>query len=93
MWEDVGQPVSLAGVGRPTAHSMSVGPVFTPVEFRGNGYATSLVAQVSQEILDSGKTMATLYTDLSNPTSNAIYQRIGYRRVGDSVNRWFDFPA
>ncbi|GIJ52045.1 hypothetical protein Val02_89310 [Virgisporangium aliadipatigenens] len=51
---------------------------------RGRGYASSAVAGVSQWALDSGAVALNLYTDLANPTSNAIYRRIGYRRVGDA---------
>lgn len=82
LWED-GEPVALAGITRPTPHGMGVGPVYTPPEQRGRGYATSLVAQVSQQLLASGRHFCTLFTDLANPTSNSIYQKIGYRPVGD----------
>lgn len=82
LWED-GEPVALAGITRPTPHGMGVGPVYTPPEKRGCGYATSLVAQISQQLLDSGRQFCTLFTDLANPTSNSIYQKIGYRPVGD----------
>jgi len=51
---------------------------------RGRGYATSCVAALTTRLLDSGKTFCCLYTDLSNPTSNSIYQRIGYRPVCDT---------
>jgi hypothetical protein len=34
--------------------------------------------------LDRGKRFCFLYTDLANPTSNAIYMRLGYRPVCDS---------
>jgi uncharacterized protein len=82
LW-DIGKPVSMAGKSRPTAHGASVGPVYTPPELRGRGYASACVAALSQLILDSGKKFCTLFTDLSNPTSNAIYQNIGYRPVCD----------
>lgn len=82
LWED-GDPVALAGITRPTPHGMGVGPVYTPPEQRSRGYATALVAQVSQRLLDSGRQFCTLFTDLANPTSNSIYQKIGYRPVGD----------
>ena len=31
-----------------------------------------------------------LFTDLANPTSNGIYQRVGYSRIGDAVQLEFD---
>ena len=88
LWED-GKPVSMALKTRPTEKGMSVGGVYTPPELRGRGYATSCVAELSQNILQSGKKFCTLYTDLSNPTSNSIYMKIGYKEVCDSVQHTF----
>jgi hypothetical protein len=59
--------------------------VYTPPELRGNGYATALTAEVSQRLLDGGRTFCFLYTDAANPTSNAIYERIGYRKVCEAA--------
>jgi uncharacterized protein len=85
LWEDGGEPVSLAGWGGPTPNGIRVGPVYTPPELRGRGYATALTAELSQRLLDRGSSFCFLYTDLANPTSNAIYERIGYRRVCESA--------
>lgn len=89
LWDD-GGPVSLAARGRRLPHGSSVGPVYTPSALRGRGYASACVAALSQAILDSGAHYCTLFTDLSNPTSNAIYQRIGYRPVCDYVEYKFE---
>lgn len=77
-----GVAVSMAAVTRETRHANAM--VYTPKRLRGNGYATALTAQLSQRELERGKQFLTLYTDLSNPTSNSIYQKIGYERIGDS---------
>jgi predicted GNAT family acetyltransferase len=95
LWEDEGEPVSLAGWGGPTPNGIRVGPVYTPPELRGRGYATALTAELSQRLLDGrlfegGRRFCFLYTDLANPTSNAIYERIGYRRVAESAEVVFD---
>jgi uncharacterized protein len=84
LWEDEGRSVSLTGFGSPTPSGMRIGPVYTPPEFRGRGYASALVAEVSQAQLDAGRRFCFLYTDLANPTSNKIYVDIGYERVCDS---------
>ncbi len=84
LWEVEGQPVSMAGRGRTSSHGISIGPVYTPIELRGHGFASACVAALSQQLLDAGWQFCTLYTDLDNPTSNDIYQRIGYRPVCDS---------
>jgi predicted GNAT family acetyltransferase len=85
LWEDEGQVVSFAGWGGPTPNGIRVGPVYTPPELRGHGYATTLTAELSRRQLAGGRRFCFLYTDLANPTSNAIYERIGYRRVCESA--------
>jgi predicted GNAT family acetyltransferase len=94
LWEHDGEPVSLAGWGGQTPNGIRVGPVYTPPELRGRGYATALTAELSQRLLDGrlfegGRRFCFLYTDLANPTSNAIYERIGYRRVAESAELAF----
>ncbi|MFI5262216.1 MAG: GNAT family N-acetyltransferase [Candidatus Limnocylindrales bacterium] len=89
LWEDTG-PVSLTAVGGRTPHGARVGPVYTPPEYRGRGYASSLVAAVSQAQLDAGCRSLFLFTDLANPTSNHIYQAIGYQPVRDVADWRFE---
>ena len=82
LWDDDG-PVAMAGKTRPTRYGCSVGPVYTPPEKRGCGYASALTASLSQAVLDEGFQYCSLFTDLSNPTANHIYQTIGYFPVAD----------
>ena len=94
LWEDDGEPVSFAGWGGSTPNGIRVGPVYTPPELRGRGYATALTADLSQRLLDGrlfegGRRFCFLYTDLANPTSNAIYERIGYRRAAEAAEVLF----
>jgi predicted GNAT family acetyltransferase len=84
IWED-GEPVCLVGSIAAARGTARVGPVYTPPEHRRKGYGTALTAHATRELLDSGMKSCLLYTDLANPTSNAIYARIGYRRVCDSA--------
>lgn len=84
LWEE-GAPVSLAGCSAPTPTGIRIGPVYTPPERRSRGYATALVADLSRRLLAEGHRACYLYADLANPTSNAIYERIGYRRVATSA--------
>ena len=81
LWLDNGQVVSMAHLTRPTLNGICLNYVYTPKEFRGHGYASSLAAEISHIALTSGKKFCTLYTDLSNPTSNKIYHRIGYQPI------------
>ncbi|HEY8443439.1 MAG TPA: GNAT family N-acetyltransferase [Clostridia bacterium] len=80
-----GQPVSMAGYARKMTNSVAIAFVYTPPYYRGRGYASSCVAQLSQMALDNGYSKCALYTDLANPTSNSIYQKIGYKPVCDSL--------
>ncbi len=84
LWERAGRPVSLAGYSGPTPNGIRIGPVYTPPEHRGRRYGSAVTAGVSQLQLDRGRRLCFLYTDLANPTSNAIYMRIGYEPVCDS---------
>jgi predicted GNAT family acetyltransferase len=85
LWENEGAVVSMAAVTRPVAGVVRVGPVYTPPEFRRRGYAGAVTAAVSQAALDRGARGVVLFTDLANPTSNSLYQRLGYRAVQDRL--------
>ena len=82
IWED-GKPVSMAAHSRPTAHGTAINEVYTPPEYRNRGYSTACVAALSRHQLDQGRTFCALFADLDNPISNRVYQKIGYRPVGD----------
>jgi len=90
--EHEGIPVSMAAITRKMQTCCNIAGVYTPPYFRGKGYASSCVAKVSQIILDQGFAKSILTTDLSNPTSNKIYQKIGYRPICDSVMLNFSYP-
>lgn len=85
LWEDDGRPVALAGSSPVLAGMSRIGPVYTPAESRGRGYGTAVTAAVSAHLLARGATEVLLYTDLANPTSNSIYQQIGYLPVADCL--------
>lgn len=89
--EDNGIPVSMAGYTRELQTAIGVAFVYTPPYLRRKGYATSIVAQISQLALDQGFTKCVLYTDLANPTSNSIYQKIGYMPICDSLQLKFEY--
>jgi ribosomal protein S18 acetylase RimI-like enzyme len=83
VWEEGEQLRSMAGKTPGESFGTFVSNVYTPREQRGKGYASHLVAQLSRHILNGGAPRCLLFTDAANPTSNAIYQRIGYRHVSD----------
>jgi len=85
LWEAGGEPVAIACNTMPVSGMARIGPVYTPPELRGHGYASAATAALSQRLLQAGAEEVLLYTDLANPVSNSIYQRIGYRPVEDRV--------
>jgi predicted GNAT family acetyltransferase len=90
LWETPdGIPASMAGMTPVVAGQVRVDPVYTPAGLRGRGYAGAVTAEVSRVALAASATEVVLFTDLDNPTSNALYQRIGYRPVTDFAS--YDF--
>lgn len=85
IWDDNGPKTTALWSGL-TPHGVRIGFVYTPPESRGRGYASVCVADASQRALDSGYEFCCLYTDLSNPTSNDIYRKIGYEPIADVVD-------
>ncbi len=83
IWLVDDQPVSMAMSNRPQLSSIGISAVYTPNEYRGNGYASAVVATLSQELLNQGYQRINLFTDLANPTSNKIYKAIGFNEVCD----------
>jgi predicted GNAT family acetyltransferase len=85
LWQVDGSPVSMAGFTGRTPNGIRVAWVYTPPEYRGKGFAGACVAALSQQLLDDGRSFCFLYTDLANPISNHVYQKIGYEAVADST--------
>jgi len=83
LWKTT-ENVAMVKSARPADKGIVVNFVYTPVEHRGHGYATSVVHQLSSILLESYE-FCSLFTDAKNPTSNAIYTKIGYEKVGDAA--------
>ncbi|MDI3406143.1 GNAT family N-acetyltransferase [Streptomyces cavernicola] len=92
LWEATdGAPVSMAGVTPAVGGQIRIGPVYTPAPLRGRGYAGAATYEASRAARAAGAAEVLLFTDLANPTSNGLYQRIGYRPVADFAV--YDFVA
>ncbi|KUN94930.1 GNAT family N-acetyltransferase [Streptomyces caeruleatus] len=84
LWETPdGTPVSIAGMNPLIGGQIQVDIVYTPAHLRGRGYAAAAAAEVSRAALAAGAKEVVLFADLANPTSNALYQRLGYRTLTD----------
>lgn len=89
VWKTNGEPVAMASIAHRSSRYGRICQVYTPSPQRQNGYASALVAQLSQKVLDEGL-VPMLYTDLANPHSNKIYQSIGYRKCGELSHMAFE---
>jgi predicted GNAT family acetyltransferase len=84
LWEDHAQSVAaLASRTRTAAGVARIAPVYTVPEQRRRGYGAAVTAACTQDALERGAEHAVLFTDLANPTSNSIYQQIGFTPVRD----------
>lgn len=85
MWLHVDEhdvPVHWTAARPPSHGVVRLGPVYTPPDRRRHGYAAATVAAVSRRLVQDGVRVC-LNTDLANPTSNALYVRLGFRPVTD----------
>ncbi len=88
VWDD-GGVVASAVATIPEAGVVRVGVVYTPPEHRRRGYASALVAATSAWAREQDHSDCILYTQLANPTSNAIYRAIGYQPVAEVLRYRF----
>lgn len=89
LWTDAQRPVSLAARSAVVAGVARIGPVYTPRPSRGRGFGSAVTASATRAALEDGAAEVVLYTDLANPTSNTIYQAIGYVPDHDAEERVF----
>ena len=89
IWENNNVPVSVAGCSDPTPNGIRINAVYTPPEYRSKGYAIACVASLSQMLLNRGYKYCFLFANLTNPTSNYVYQKIGYQSVSQVSDYWF----
>lgn len=90
LWDD-GGAVAFVGFGQGDAETVRIAPVYTLPHFRGRGYASAMVGELARQLRRGGTRAIFLTTDVANPTSNGVYQRIGFRAVADHFH--FDFVA
>jgi len=87
LWKNLsGEFVSMAANNRESKNGATISWVYTPPQHRNHGYGSKIVASLSQKMLNNGKAFCNLFTDLLNPTSNSIYQKVGYKKIGESMH-------
>ena len=83
LWEDAaGAPVSFAACTPAVAGVARIAPVYTPPEHRRHGYASAVTAACTADALARGAQRVVLYTDIADPSANAMYRRLGFRPIG-----------
>jgi len=92
IWEDH-TPVSQAVHGRDIPNGALINGVYTPPQFRGRGYATSVVAELSNRLLERGKRFCCLLADADNPISSGLYRKLGYYPVCELEDIRFAFTS
>jgi predicted GNAT family acetyltransferase len=85
LWEVDGVPVSMAGRTQALAGICKVAPVYTPPQQRAHGYGTAVTAAATRHAVDTGAPEVLLFTDATNPVTNSICQRLGYRPAEDRL--------
>lgn len=89
MWQVEGVPVSCARVHPSVQGVARIGPVFTPCDQRGRGYAGAITAAAIDRARRDGVADIVLQTDVHNRTSNALYRRLGFAPIADCVQLSF----
>ncbi|MFC4160256.1 GNAT family N-acetyltransferase [Chitinimonas lacunae] len=84
IWEAGGQPVAVASA-TAIGDCARIGTVYTPPERRRRGYAEALMAALCRHLQSQGVSQIHLDADLANPTSNALYRRLGFEAIGERV--------
>ena len=76
-----GHLVAVASTSAENSESAMVVGVATVKEYRGKGYASSVVTALCQDCFERGKKYICLFYD--NPVAGRIYNRIGFREIGE----------
>jgi len=86
-WVDADkQLVCLVGGGTIEPSGTRIGPVYTPPRFRQRGFGRVAVAALAHHLIERGAREIYLFTDAENPTSNALYTRIGFEPIGTHLH-------
>lgn len=86
LWVDDDRPVAMAAHSVVVGGMARIGPVFTPEALRGRHYGSAVTAAAVESAQAAGATEIVLFTDADYPTSNAVYRRLGFARIGRFAN-------
>jgi predicted GNAT family acetyltransferase len=89
LWTVDGAPAAMARVHGCLLGMSRIGPVYTPPEYRGNGYGTAVTAEAVRHVGRDGASDVVLFADVANAVSNGIYRRLGFVPVAEHVQYAF----
>lgn len=89
--EDNGKPVSYCGIGGFLPDWTMVGPVWTPPELRGRGYAQAVTAGGLRILRGEGMQNAVLFA--VRPDAVRAYEKLGFRAVGEWRLKFLSEPV
>jgi predicted GNAT family acetyltransferase len=85
-----GQITSMAQVISENNIAPLIGQLYTKQELRKNGYATSILLQLTNELLLKGHKKCGLLSDKSNEFSNAVFRKVGYKDFYCQLAGWLE---
>ena len=94
LWRDEqGAPLALAGISRAVRGSRRIAPVYTAERHRRRGYGAAVTAAACRRALENGARELLLYADVGNPSTNALYRRLGFEPVEERTTMRFEPPT
>lgn len=78
---DQSEPVAMAGFSGKTRNGIRINWVYVPPRKRRQGFGKLVSAMLTQYLLNEGNRFCFLIADANNPTTNALYQNVGYEMV------------
>lgn len=89
VWTAGSTPVSMARVHAPLAGMSRIGPVYTPPQHRGHGYAAAVTVAAARHAHRRGAHEVVLFADAANSVANRVYRRIGFAAIDEHVQYAF----
>ena len=88
IWHDE-RPRTIVTLSGRSKSGVRISAVFTPLKYRGRGYASAAVASLSNSLLRDGYEFVTLTAEIGDPAER-VYKQLGYYVIGNRTCYKFD---